>query len=276
MGAVRVTGHEVGRGAHEGCESAVGGDRTEQALAVCLVARRVDADSLRAAEEPVPDERVQDPAHVPRDQVACAAEEDDEAPVGRNRGRVAESVTDGSVGRDADQFGRSAPKIADEDVQSSVRIAVDEIARGAVEHHVASIAGNQIVAAHLISLGSVGGHADALSHPGPSVVNEHVPHRVRVGRNEGRGAAEERHVATVGGDGAGQGIAVALRAIGRYAHSLRRTGLTITNEHVEEPVGVSGNEIGGYALEGHVASVAGDRFGSGVRVTLGASRGDAH
>src|SRR5262249_30197675 len=82
--AVRVAGDEVGRGAREGDEVAVGGERRPvgRGVGVGAGAGGVDADALGRAGLAVMDEDVRVDVGVARDEVVGVARERDEAAIG--------------------------------------------------------------------------------------------------------------------------------------------------------------------------------------------------
>jgi hypothetical protein len=100
---VRVGEDEVRRGAREGDEAAVGGDRGGGAVLVPLDAEGIDADALGRAGEAVADEDVEGGVRVGRDEVRRGAREGDEAAVGGDRGLAgASAVGLGACGIEAD------------------------------------------------------------------------------------------------------------------------------------------------------------------------------
>src|SRR5262249_4667394 len=97
--------------------------------------------------------------------------------------------------------------------------------------------------APVVSLGASRGDADELGRPRHSVAHEHIHESVRIARDEARGYALERNVATVRRDRGEVADAVALDPSRGYADHLGDAGLPIVYEHIACAIRVAGHQV---------------------------------
>ncbi len=86
----------------------------------------------------------------------------------------------------------------------------------------------------------------------------------------------ERNKPTVGRDGWGPRVSIALDSGRRHRYEVGRSGNPVADEDVGHAVGIAGNEVGRERVEHDKSSVAGNPAIVRVAIRLGASRRDGH
>ena len=274
--AIGVARDQIGGLAEEGHVPPVRGDLVAVRVVVSLVPRRIHAHSSGQPRPPVAHEGVHDAVGVARHQVGGHALERHVAAVPGDRGAVGAVVRLAAARIDAHARGPARVAIVHEDVLSSVGVSRHQVRRAAGEQHAATVAGDLQEVALVVPLPSPRVDAHPGGPTGPPVVNEGVVESVRVARHQVGGPAAEGHEAAVRRDRGIVGVRVRLLPCGVQAHPRGLARQAVVHEAVDVSVGVARHQVVGPALEGHVATVRGDRGPAAVAVALAPRGVDAH